>query len=184
MALRNSLQRYGSLAQFFHWATVALIVVQLVTINLAEDLPRGLAQLEMMARHKSVGITILLLATLRLAWRFANPVPPAPTDVAPWQRRAADVSHWLLYALIFLLPLSGWMMSSSAGHPVSWFGLVPLPDLVAASDTLHETLEEVHEALATALLAIAGIHLLAALQHHFLRKDDVLRRMLPWGRRS
>jgi cytochrome b561 len=184
MPLRNTLQRYGSLAQFFHWATVVLIVVQLVTINLAEDLPRGLAKLEMMARHKSFGITILMLATLRLAWRFANPIPPAPTDVAPWQRRAADVSHWLLYALIFALPLSGWLMSSAANYPVSWFGLVQLPDLVGASETLHETLEDVHESLATALLVIAGVHLLAALQHHFLRKDDVLRRMLPWGRRS
>lgn len=184
MPLRNTLQRYGSLAQFFHWATVALVAVQLVTMELAEDLPRGLAKLEMVARHKSVGITILVLAALRLAWRFANPIPPAPRDVAPWQRRAADVSHWLLYALIFALPLSGWMMSSAANYPVSWFGLVQLPDLVGASEQLQETLEEVHEALATTLLVIAGIHVLAALQHHFLLKDDVLRRMLPWGGRS
>lgn len=183
MPLRNSLQRYGSLAQFFHWATVALIVVQLVTINLAEDLPRGLAKLEMMARHKSFGITILVLAALRLAWRFANPIPPAPADVAPWQRRAADVSHFLLYALLFALPLSGWLMSSAANYPVSWFGLVQLPDLVGAGERLHETLEDVHETLATTLLVVAGVHLLAALQHHFLRKDDVLRRMLPWSRR-
>jgi cytochrome b561 len=183
MPLRNTLQRYGSLAQFFHWATVVLIVVQLVTINVAEDLPRGLEKLELVARHKSFGITILVLAALRLAWRFSNPIPPAPTDVAPWQRRAADVSHWLLYALIFALPLSGWTMSSAANYPVSWFGLVQLPDLVGASEQLHETLEEVHETLATALLVVAGIHVLAALQHHFLRKDDVLRRMLPWGRR-
>ena len=83
MALRNTLQRYGSLAQFFHWATVALIVFQFVVIQYAEDLPRGLAKLEMYARHKSVGITILGLAALRLAWRFANPIPPAPRDVAP-----------------------------------------------------------------------------------------------------
>jgi cytochrome b561 len=184
MALRNTLQRYGSLAQFFHWATVALIVFQFVVIQYAEDLPRGLAKLEMYARHKSVGITILGLAALRLAWRFANPIPPAPRDVAPWQRRAADVSHWLLYALLFALPLSGWTMSSAANYPVSWFGLVQLPDLVGAGEQLHETLEDVHEALANALLVIAGVHVLAALQHHFLRKDDVLRRMLPWGRRS
>lgn len=184
MPLRNTLDRYGTLAQFFHWATVVLIVAQLVTINVAEDLPRGLQKLEMMARHKSFGITILMLAVLRLAWRFASPVPPAPANVAPWQRRAADVSHWLLYALLFALPLSGWMMSSAANYPVSWFGLVQLPDLVGAGEQLHETLEEVHEALATTLLVVAGVHLLAALQHHFLRRDDVLRRMLPWTRRS
>jgi cytochrome b561 len=183
MPLRNTTVRYGWLAQAFHWVTVVLIVVQLVTINLAEDLPRGLQKLELMARHKSFGITILLLAVLRLAWRFANPVPPAPQGVPPWQRRAADVSHWLLYALIFAVPLSGWMMSSAANYPVSWFGLVQLPDLVGPGERLHETLEEVHELLATTLLVVAGIHLLAALQHHFLRRDDVLRRMLPWGRR-
>lgn len=183
MMLRNTLERYGALAQLFHWLTVAFVIGQFVTMSLAEDLPRGPERLALYDLHKSFGVTILGLAIARLAWRFANPVPPAPADVKPWERRAADVSHWLLYALIFALPLTGWIMSVTGGRPVEWFGLFALPNPVGENHDLHEALEEVHETLATALLVVAGVHALAALRHHFLLKDDVLRRMLPWGRR-
>lgn len=183
MALRNTTTRYGAVAQLLHWATVALIVTQFVLAELAEDLPRGLAKLELITRHKSLGITILALAVLRLAWRATGPVPPVPATAGRWARSAAGVSHWLLYGLLFALPLSGWLMSSSANYPVSWFGLVQLPDLVAPGEALHETMEEVHEVLAQSLFVVAVVHALAALRHHFLLKDDVLRRMLPGARR-
>jgi cytochrome b561 len=97
-------------------------------------------------------------------------------------RTAAKVTHWLFYGLLFALPLTGWLMSSAANFPVSWFGLFTFPDLVAPSETLKTRLETVHEMLARALWITAALHVAAALKHHVLDRDDVLKRMLPWSR--
>lgn len=183
MMLRNTTTHYGAIARLFHWLTVLLIVAQFVSMEFAHDLPRGPERSELYRLHKSLGVSILLLAIARLAWRFGNPVPPAPVDARAWERRAADVSHRLLYALIFALPLTGWVMSAAGGRTVEWFGLVALPNPVGANAVLDERLEDVHEALANALLVVASVHVLAALRHHFVLKDDVLRRMAPWSGR-
>ena len=180
MRFRNTEHRYGALAQLFHWSIVALVIVQFALAEIAEELPIGLDKLATLARHKSVGITILGLAVLRLLWRLANPMPAPPSSTPAWQRRAARASHVGLYVLLFVQPLTGWLMSSAKNYPVSWFGLVTLPDLVAPSQSLFETLQDVHEAGATALAALAIVHAAAALKHHFIDRDDVLRRMLPW----
>jgi cytochrome b561 len=183
MPLRNSAERYGSVAQLLHWAVVVLIIVQFALASAAEDLPTGMEKLITMARHKSFGITILALAALRLAWRLVDPPPPLPAGMHPLQHTAARVSHGLLYGLLFALPLSGWMQSSAANYPVSWFGLAQLPDLVAPSKSLHDALHEVHEALAATLIVIAVVHVLAALKHQFMDRDGVLMRMLPGHRK-
>jgi cytochrome b561 len=183
MPLRNSADRYGSVAQLLHWLVVALIVVQFALASAAEDLPAGMEKLALIARHKSFGITILLLAALRLAWRFVNQPPPLPAGMGELQRKAARLSHGLLYGLLFALPVTGWMQSSAANYPVSWFNLVQLPDLVGPSESAHDVLHETHEVLATALVVITVLHVLAALKHQFIDKDGVLARMLP-GRRA
>jgi len=180
MSLTNSAQRYGLVPQLLHWLVVLLLALQFLLAELAEDLPDGLEKLAMLSRHKSIGITILGLAALRVAWRLIDRPPPLPA-MPGWQRIAAHVTHWGLYAALFAMPLSGWMMSSAANYPVSWFGLFQLPDLVGASHDLHETLEEVHETLAGALLVLAAVHVLAALKHQFVDRDGLLSRMLPWG---
>jgi len=180
MALTNSARRYGLVPQALHWLVVILLVVQLLLAALADDLPDGLEKLALLSRHKSVGITILGIAALRVIWRLVDR-PPALPAMPGWQKTAAVTTHWALYALLFAMPLSGWMMSSAANYPVSWFGLVQLPDLVGASHDLHEALEEVHETLAGALLALVAIHVLAALKHQFFDRDGLMSRMLPWG---
>ncbi len=180
MPLTNSAERYGLVPQLLHWLVVLLLVLQFFLAELADDLPDGLDKLVMLARHKSVGITILTLAALRLAWRLVDRPPPLPA-MPGWQRIAAHLTHWGLYALLFAMPLTGWMMSSAANYPVSWFGLLQLPDLVGPSHDLHEALEEVHEVLAGTLLAVVAVHVLAALKHQFLDRDGLLSRMLPWG---
>lgn len=180
MGLRNTNERWGALSQVFHWAIVALVITQVTLAKIAEDLPLGMEKLAMLARHKSVGITILALATLRLLWRWANPVPPLPPTLRPYERRLAHFTHVALYVLLFAMPLSGWAMSSARGFPVSWFGLLQLPDFVAKSRPLYETLHETHESLAYALGAVALLHVAGALKHHFVLRDDVLRRMLPF----
>lgn len=183
MRLSNSLIRYGPIAQLFHWATVLLVIAQFVLMAMAEDLPSGPDRSQLFMLHKSVGITILALVVLRLAYRLASPVPPFPASRIAWEGRVARATHWLLYALLFAIPLVGWAMSGASGRPVVWFGLVELPQLVGADEALDERLEELHESLATVLAVVAVLHTLAALRHHFVLKDDVLRRMLPGPRR-
>lgn len=179
MQIRNSETRYGAIAQLLHWSIVALIITQLVLASKAEGLPLGPAKIAVLAQHKSFGMTIFGLAVLRLIWRLLNPVPSLPENTPRWQRIAANVSHGALYALIIITPVFGWMMSSARNFPVSWFGLFTFPDLVKPDKAAYETFHQVHEVLALTLAALALLHAAAGLKHHFIDRDDVLRRMLP-----
>lgn len=179
MPARNTPVRYGYVAQTLHWTIVGLLIVQVTLAKIAEGLPLGLEKLAVLARHKSFGITILGLAVVRLAWRFFNRPPPLP-PMPGWQAALARLNHWALYALLFATPIAGWLMSSASNYPVSWFGLVQLPDFVAPNEALEEQLEEVHEALAKSLIVLALLHLAAALKHQFIDRDGLLYRMLPW----
>jgi cytochrome b561 len=182
MTIRNTTTRWGSVAQLFHWVIVALIITQFVLASMSDALPLGMAKLAVLARHKSVGITILGLAILRLLWRFMNPAPALPDTLKPWERVAAHVTHYGLYVFLFAMPLTGWAMSSARNFPVSWFNLFQLPDFVAPNRPLYDTLHTVHATLAWLLVATAVVHVGAALKHHFFLKDNVLRRMLPFTR--
>ncbi len=182
MQWRNTTESYGAMAKLLHWSIVVLIIAQFVLASVAEDLPDGLEKLVTMSRHKSIGMLILLLALVRIAWRLVNPTPQPPAGTPRWQRIAAASTHGILYLLILAQPLVGWALSSSANYPVSFFNWFEFPAIVGPNHDLHEQLEEVHEVLAGAILIVAGIHALAGLYHHFVSKDDVLRRMLPFGR--
>ncbi len=182
MPARNSALRYGIVAQTLHWAIVVLLIVQVTLGMIADELPLGLEKLALLARHKSFGITILGLAVIRLAWRWIDR-PPPPPPMPRWQQLAANLNHWALYALLFAMPLSGWMMSSASNYPVSWFGLAQLPDLVLPDRSLKEQLQEVHELLVTILISLALLHVAAALKHQFFDRDGLLFRMLPWRRK-
>ena len=179
MQWENDLSRYGVVAQLLHWAVVVLVVAQFVLASIAEDLALGSAKIGVLAQHKSIGVTILVLTLLRLLWRWPNPVPTIPTTVHRWRRVTARGTHFLLYALLLLIPLLGWLMSSARNFPVSWFGVFTLPDLIAPSRSAYELLQGAHEAMAKTLLVVALVHLSAALKHHFVDGDNVLRRMLP-----
>jgi cytochrome b561 len=179
MQFKNSEVRYGAVTQLLHWAIVALIILQYVLAERAEELPRGSAKIATLAQHKSFGITILMLALIRLVWRWMNPVPGTPATMPRWQQLASHGSHYGLYALLFATPLLGWTMSSARNFPVSWFGMFTLPDLVAPNRSLYEFLNEAHEVGAKLIFVLALVHAAAALKHHFIDKDNVLRRMLP-----
>jgi cytochrome b561 len=179
MTLRNTPRRWGAIAQLLHWLIVLFIVAQFTLATLFEQLPAGAKKLTLLSRHKSIGITILVLALVRLAWRWSNPTPTLPDTLKPYERALARLTHALLYVLLFAVPLSGWLMSSARGFPVSWFGFLQLPDLVPKNKVLYEALVTTHGILAWTLGIVATVHLVAALKHHFVLKDDVLRRMLP-----
>lgn len=172
--------RYGAVAQSFHWIIAALIVVQFALGWTAVDLPNDLHKLGVLARHKSFGMTVLMLAVLRLLWRLTHTPPPLPSGMSPIQQRLARATHAAFYVLLFALPISGWLMSSAKKYSVSWFGLFTWPDLIGKSETAFNALRTTHHALGYALFAIAVLHILAALKHHFWNKDDVLLRMLPF----
>ena len=181
MSIRNSTRTWGSLSKALHWIVVLLIINQWVIGMRADSLPVGLAKLQALAWHKSFGITILMLAVVRLVWRWMNPVPDLSAETRPWERVLARISHVLLYGLIFALPLTGWLMSSAKNFPVSWFSLFQLPDLVAPSEQLFRQMRSLHHTLFAALVVVAVLHIAGALKHHFIDRNDVLKRMLPFG---
>lgn len=183
MQLRNTNTAWGAVSQTLHWLIVALIVLQYVLAETAEELPLGMAKLAALARHKSVGMTILGLAVLRLLWRLGNRSPALPLAMRPWERILARGSHAGLYLCIFALPLTGWLMSSAKNYPVSWFGWFQFPDLVAPDPGLFEAMRSAHGIIFNCLAGLAILHVLGAAKHHFLNRDDVLTRMLPFGRR-
>jgi len=182
--LTNSADSYGWVHRGLHWLVAAFIICQYVLAELAEgaeDAGSRVTQLALMANHKSLGITILALALLRLLWRLANAPPPLPATMKPWERWLSQGMHWALYALIVALPLSGWLYSSATAYSVSWFNLVTLPDLVSPDEDLKATLHEVHEIGGKLLFVLAILHALAALKHWLWDRDGVLGRMLGAG---
>jgi cytochrome b561 len=170
-------QRYDATAIALHWVTAALIVVNLVLGLSMVQLPISPRKLSWYLWHKSIGVTIFALTSLRLSWRALRP-PPALLPMPRWQLRATGISHTLLYVLLALIPLSGWLYSSATGVQVVYLGLVPLPDLVPKDKALAGGLRIVHIALNCVLVVTVCIHVAAAIRHHVVG-DDVLRRMIP-----
>ena len=191
MQLTNTQFRYGGVTQMLHWSIVLLIVAQYVLAELAEEAgadkaahpAAALAQFALLARHKSVGLTIFGLAILRFVWRWISPPPGFPIAMPRWQIIAAKLTHYGFYGVLFAMPISGLVMSAAANYPVSYFGWFTMPNLVAPNDSLKELMEEVHETLFGVLVVLASLHIVAALKHQFVDRDDVLRRMLPWTSR-
>jgi cytochrome b561 len=173
---------YTRTAIALHWLALLLIVGGFSLGVWMVDLPIAPRTLRVYAYHKWIGVTVFLLAIVRLAWRIGHPAPPSVAMPA-WQRRAAAASHVLLYALMLAIPLSGWLYSSATGVQVVYLGLVALPDLVPKDKALAGALKTAHVTLNFTLLALVLVHAGAALKHHFVDRDRVLSRMLPAGLR-
>jgi cytochrome b561 len=177
--LRNSSESYGAVAQALHWLVAALVLAQLVIGVYAANLPVSLARLQWLARHKSLGLAILALVLLRLGWRMLNPLPGLPAVMPPWERSAALAVHRLLYLLLVLAPIAGWLYASAAGLSVNWFGLFQVPDLVEKDRELAAVFRALHIGLVALLALLVVLHVAAALRHAFVLRDGVMRRMLP-----
>jgi cytochrome b561 len=171
--------RYGGPAILAHWLIAALILTLLPLGLYMHGLPLSPGKLQLYAWHKWLGITVLVLAALRLAWRLAHR-PPAPA----WQLRIAELTHRLLYVLMLAVPLSGWLMSSAKGFPVVWFGVLPLPDLVSKDAELATLFQQMHFVFNYSLTALLGLHIAGALKHALIDRNATLSRMLPdFGRK-
>lgn len=173
--------RYTRTAIALHWLAALLIVCNLALGITMVGLPFGPQKFRVYGWHKWVGITVFLLAALRLAWRWRHAAPP-PVPMPDWQRKAAHATHLTLYVLMLLIPLSGWVYSSATGVSVVYLGLVPLPDLVPKDKTLAAVLKAVHVTLNFTLLGLVIVHTGAALKHHVIDRDGVLARMVPFLR--
>jgi cytochrome b561 len=168
---------YTRTAKAFHWIMAILIGGLLVLGLYMQDLPLSPQKLELYSWHKWFGVTVFILVWFRLAWRRSHRPPDLSESLSPRLRYAAHVGHTLLYVLMILIPLSGWLMSSAKGFQTVWFGLVPIPDLIGKSRALGDLLQQVHKALNIILTLTLTGHILAAMWHHFVLKDDTLRRM-------
>ncbi len=177
MKIKNTVSRYGSVAIIFHWL-MAVLLILLVAVGLyMTRIPVSLEKLKLYGWHKEWGLLALMLVMLRIVWRIGN-TTPLLTNLPVWERLAAHALHWSFYVLMFTLPITGWMLTSAAGLPPSFFGLWVLPELVSPNPHLQNLLTEIHKWLSYALILAFCGHVGAALKHHFINKDDILKRIL------
>lgn len=183
MRSQLSQQRYNWGAVGLHWAVAILVIctfplgLYMVGLNLSP------LKLKLYSYHKWIGVTVFLFMTIRIVWRLLRPPPPLPPSMPLWEQRVAGAAHALLYLLLIAAPITGWLFSSAEGFKTVYLGIIPLPDLLAKDKILSEFLRFIHMLLTFTLGGLVLLHASAALKHHFLDRDEVLSRMIPWLRR-
>lgn len=179
--LKNTRQRYGTVTIAMHWL-MAMLLIALIALGLymtsLPDVGFDKSKVGLYALHKEYGILALALALLRLAWRVGNILPTMVGELPEWQKVFARFVHLCFYALMLALPVSGWLMSSAAEIPVYFFG-IPLPDFIGPNEYRFQVLIEIHKWLGYVLIGFTVIHAGAALRHHFIFRDDTLKKILP-----
>lgn len=177
---------YGPVAILLHWLIALLIFAALgIAWTMTDDsLPNGPEKFQLYQWHKSLGMTVLTLSLLRLVWRLVNPPPPLPEGMRPWEIKLTRLVHGIFYFLMIALPLTGWMMNSASPYKLEFFGWFEVPSLpvlpdLPNKDEVRHGLGEAHESLATIMIALLILHVAGALKHHFVNRDNVLRRMMP-----
>lgn len=177
MGFRNTATDYGSISKLFHWLIFLLVLIMIPLGYFMGDVQKPLRG-QVVNIHKVIGVCILVLMLLRLLWALKNVKPALPFQTPAWQRLAERCVHFLLYLGLIVMPLSGLVGSVAAGKPPHFYGVnIELP--IEQNKSLAEfAFEKIHEPLAIILIVLIGIHILAALYHHFIKRDDILRRMV------
>lgn len=183
--LRNTPNFFGSIAKTFHWVIALIIICLLIMGFIMANIEPSPTKMMLYALHKSTGVLALILVTLRLTWRFLNPVPELPSSLRPWHHRIAKLSPIALYALLFTMPLSGITLSEAGGYPITVYNLFNLPMLLSKNPDLSKNAVMIHKYGGFAFIGILILHVCGALYHHIILKTNILKRMLPsWFRRS
>ena len=175
--MKNTANTYGVVAKSFHWLLFLMLTFSIVAGNFLASLPKGAEKLQAAGMHKSFGAVILMLIMLRLVWKLINVSPKLPDETTAAEAFIAKAMHWGLYALMFAQPLAGIMMSQSAGIPVSFFGLFEFPVFLDKNPELAKTFLSIHGTVWILLVIAVVGHAGAALHHHFIKKDNVLKQM-------
>lgn len=187
MRLRNSSANWGAIAKFFHWLIALLIIGNMALGYWADSLSLSPTKVEAFYWHKTTGLTVLWLAVLRLLWRFTNPAPRLPPGMPGWERLLAHASHFLLYVLMIAMPVSGWIINSTANFPLDLYGLIPVPDLVPKGpneSAIGDIAKAAHYWMFISICVLLVLHVAGALKHHVINGDPVLKRMAPFSRAS
>jgi len=168
---------YGTVSKVLHWVVAALVLTNLIMGLLFDEMPKDL-RFTMIMWHKSFGALVLVLMLLRLGWRAGQGFPKLPPGIAVWQRWAAHLNYLMLYPLLIAMPLTGWLLSSASGYPVYVFGLFTLPNIWEKNKIWAKAFDLAHNTLGYIILVLVVAHILAALYHHFIQGDKLIRRML------
>ena len=181
--MNTPVAKFNVYARLLHWSMAVMIIAMLfIGVGMVSTTTEAYARL--VAIHKPLGAAILVLVLVRLGVRFSHKPPPLPSDLPAWQRHAATLSHWLLYALMLLMPLIGWAMLSAGGYPVTLLDGLQFPPIAPRDPWLFAWLRGAHRYFALLLFATFLLHLAAALFHALIRRDSVLSSMLPWSSRE
>ena len=175
----NTEQSWGTVAKALHWVMALLIFTMFVLGWVAVAYPLSPTKLDLFIWHKSIGLSLLGLVCVRLIWRVVNTTPMPPAAISSYEHTLARLGHATLYLLMILMPLSGYVINSTADFGFRFFGWVRVPNLIAPNKAWQETAETVHFVLFLAFVVVILIHIAAALRHHFVRNNNVLTRMLP-----
>ena len=180
MTLRNTAQQWGWVSKTLHW-TIALLILGMIVVGfILDELPKSPKYFWVFDLHKSTGLTVLVLMVVRLVWRLVAGAPAPVPGTLTWQHLVATLTHWAIYAMAFLMPISGWLYDSASGlRALTWFGLFTVPKLAAPDRDLRGAAHDIHEIGVWILLALLTAHIGAALWHHFIVRDRTLVRMLP-----
>ncbi len=176
---------YSKIAKLLHWS-VAILIIGLIAVGLYMegldyDGPTG-TKMQLYGTHKALGVVVLGIMFVRIAWRIASKYPKSLGTHQAWEKILSKIVHGVLYLMAFSMPLSGWAMSSSHGYPVSMFGLFDMPALVEKNEIRGELFAEIHEIGGYALIAVIVLHVVGALKHHIIDKDDTIKRMSPFAK--
>ncbi|MBV2130700.1 cytochrome b [Arsukibacterium indicum] len=169
--------RFSLSMRLFHWGMAALVLSMLAAgLLMVTSLQPW--QLTLLNIHKACGVIAILLVTARLINRLRHKLPALPKELSAWQKTVAKVSHWLLYILMFAMPVSGYLMQYFAARPIDIIGIFRLPAALQVNIQYYSLFRELHAVLAISLITLIALHAGAALHHHFIRKDTVLKSML------
>jgi len=175
--LKNTSQTYGLLTKLFHWIISITIIIMLIVGFIMTSMAPSDDKWQLYGMHEAVGAIVLSLVVLRFLWRVINIGPLLPQDLPNWQKLASTVTHYLLYGFMFLMPISGILMARFGGHELNVFNLFTLP-AYEKNTHLSGFFHNIHVNSALAFSALIALHISAGLYHHFIRKDNVLIRMI------